>query len=112
MSEGCLSFGLLGFLLAWPCGCGGGEGWTLHPQLDQEEEAREGKVCSDAKKTNFRRFLLLVEQWEWCVRTMAAAMETWASQSGVEISVENKDEYLGKACSPSMQDQTSLGSSH
>lgn len=76
----------------------GAEGWTLHPRLDQEEEAREGKVCSDAKKTISEGASCLaqprswsVEQWEWCVRTMAAVMETWARQSGVEIIVENKE---------------------
>lgn len=87
----------------------GGEGWTLHPRLDQEEEAREGKVCCDAKKTISEAASCLAQspsrsvgQWQRCVRTMAAAVETWARQSAVEIVVENKEgmNILGRPVAP------------
>lgn len=112
MSEACLSFGLLGFLLAWPCtemDVTGGEGWTLHPRLDQEEEAREGKVCCDAKKTISEAASCLalspsrsMGQWQRCVRTMAAVVETWVRQPAIEIVVENKEgmNILGRPVAP------------
>lgn len=98
---------------------------TLCPRLHQEEEAREGKVCSDAEKTISEGSSCLaqwpsrsMEQWEWCVRTMAAEMETRARQCAAETAVENKEGMstlerpVSPACRTDGPRHHCLGNSH
>lgn len=59
-----------------------------------------------------------VEQWERCVRTEAAVMETWARQPALEITVQNKggmsmlERPVPPACRTDGPTHHCLGNSH